>query len=199
MRDSQEQFIQASIFACFISVLNLVIRLPVYRLIHVGVESTSFLLVDTVFTYAFWFIEGSIFHAAAKLFGGHAHYRKSVITYLYLTAFQPLLCLLGIPFTVVVERRMIEGMYPLTDESLVRLLQEVLERPAVVVSSVLTLSAIVYYFVASVTAFRTVHHLGRLRGFWIVFFGELGCWALAAGVKIPLTQSLSEAFKTGTN
>ncbi len=196
--DSDEQFIQASIFACFISILNLVIALPAQRILHVGVESTSYLILDTVLTYAFWFIGGSLYHAVAKVFGGHASYRKTVMTFLYLTAFQPLSALVTIPFLVVAQGQMMEGGYPIAYEPLMRIARAVLTKPSVIVSMALAYCVMVYFFVASVIAFRVVHRVGWMRGFCIGFFGFVGYQIMAAGLEIPLMQLVWQAFKTET-
>jgi len=195
VRDDSDEFIQASIFACFISILNLVIALPAERILRVNVESKSYLTFDTVLSYAFWFIAGSFYYAVAKVFRGHASYRKTVTTFLYLRAFQPLLVLVSIPFMVVTRGQMMEGRYFFTYAPVMRLLGTALSEQAVIVSKALMWCVIVYFFVASVTAFRVVHRVGRMRGFCIAFFGYAGYLIMEETLETPLMQLVWQAFK----
>ena len=61
---SNEQLIPASIFAAMMSVLNLVITLPLSRLLRVQTESVSYVIADTILTFAFWFLSYGLLTAS---------------------------------------------------------------------------------------------------------------------------------------
>jgi Yip1 domain len=193
--DREQQFVQASIFACFISVLNLVIALPVQRILGIRAESTSYLLVDTVLTYGCWFIMGSIFHASARLVGGHARYLSSVTAFLYLTAYQPLGALVSLPVIVITERQVLEEGYPFTYEQRLRMVRTIIDKPGAVVSLFASVCVLIYLLVAAATAFRVVHRVGRFRGFCILLLGTAGVFVFVSLLEIPLMQLFAQAFK----
>jgi hypothetical protein len=60
--NTTDELLNASVFAVFISILNLLIVSPVHRILGIKSESTSYLLIDTIVTLLIWFLCGIIFH-----------------------------------------------------------------------------------------------------------------------------------------
>jgi hypothetical protein len=191
--DSEDQFVQGSIFACFISILNLVIVLPVQRVLHVGVESTSYVIVDTIFTYAMWFLGGSIYHGIARVVRGHGKYRGSVTTFLYLTAFQPITAFVGLPVLVLSQRELMKGAAS-PFEVISRIAVDLPNKPAVIISSILGFFSIIYFFVVSVIAYREIHQVGYFRAFLIASLGFLGFQLAVWALEPPTLRLIWEAF-----
>ena len=95
-----QALIDASVFAVFISVVNLTISLPAYRLANVKADTLTYVLIDTVITLVFWFLYGSVYHLCARLMGGRGTYQSSLVAVLYLTAFTVISGIFTVPLSL---------------------------------------------------------------------------------------------------
>ena len=193
--DGNPALLEASGFAAFVSLLNLVTELPLFRTLGVEAETPSYLVVDTVLTYGFWFLYGSIFHAAARIFRGRGSYQATVVCYLYMTAFVPLQLILTIPGESALRRLLLESKSPPDLEFYQRLAPAVTGSFGAVTSSVIAAAAFSYFFFALVSALRTVHLVGRIRGFFICTAGLIGRVTVFALVEAPTLQLFWQAFR----
>jgi hypothetical protein len=97
---SNETLTRASVFAVFISLVNLLIQGPVLRSLGVQLETPTYLLVDTVLTYAGFFLAGVLYHLAAKIVRGRGALLGSLVAFLYLTAWKPIGELITTPLVI---------------------------------------------------------------------------------------------------
>jgi hypothetical protein len=185
----------AALFAVFISLLSLVLYIPVFRMLGVEVETTSFVLIDTVVTFAFWFVQATIVHTVARLLGVRGRtLQATLVVFLYLTAFMPIQMLIFAPFSLVVRRWMIDDgdVRQIFDPGLV--LRLVGESPAVAVSVAVGIvfgTALVIVYAAS---FRAAYRIGWTRAFAIIILSLLATMAWAAAVEHPVQQMMFRAF-----
>jgi len=193
--DAGPTFIDASVFAALVSLLNLVIQIPIYRTLGVNVETPAFILVDTVFTYGFWFIYGSILHGSARLFGGGASYQASVACFLFMSAFRPLILIVTAPSEFVARRMVLDSPDVGGAAFYQRALPALASSPRATVLLILALAANCYFFFALVSAFRAVHAVSRIRAFFIVAVGLVGWVAISSLVEVPAFQALWQSFK----
>lgn len=193
--DSKETFVAASKFAVFISVLNLIIIYPSLRQEGVEAESPYFLIVDTVITYAFFFLNGLIFHVVAMVFRGTGTAQGSVTVYLYLTAFMPVLHLVFLPGLFAFRGLLIDSGGYMSYDLYNDLIQISLEKPMVMVSVVITFAFLVYYMKCLVSGYRILHQTGRTRGFFIVAISTLGILASEAFIESPVAAAFHKSFQ----
>src|SRR5439155_11330756 len=100
--DRTDTIVNASVFAIFISITGLIVTLSALLLAHIKADAPSFILIDTVLTFAVWFLKGSMFHLCFILFKGKGTYQSSIVAYLYLTAFNLIGTLLALPLLVTI-------------------------------------------------------------------------------------------------
>jgi hypothetical protein len=193
---SSDQLVPASIFAALMSLLNLVLHLPLLRMLGVETESASYLLADTILTYAFWFIYGSCFHFAAKIVGGHGNYTSSLVSFLYLTAFMPVITTILIPVDVIVRRHIVHTADTTSPGFLQFVAADLLASTPALISLTIGLVASIWYLAALSRVFRLVHGVGRVRGVAIVIIG-MGIWQILSWfIEIPAFQLFYKAYQT---
>ena len=192
--DNNPPLVPASTFAVFISMLNLVIHLPQLRTIEVEVESPSFVLADTVLTYGFWFLYGSVFHMAARMLRGHRNYQATLSCFLYMTAFYPIISLVSIPAALFINREMIHGVDTSSLSFYLKISDTLFSRPPMFLSTLLLLLATMYFFFSMVSAMRTVHQVGRFRAFLIAATGFAVMFTTVPFIEAPAVQMLWVAF-----
>jgi hypothetical protein len=192
--DTPADVLRASVFAGFISILNLVISTPLLRVAGVEMESTSFLLTDTVLTYAAWFLYGSIFHISAKVLRGQGSYSSSVVAFLYLTAFYPVMGFLGLPAAHVVARPFLQAQDTLNLEFYRDLGPAFVASPAALISFGLASVVGLYFFFALILAARRVHGFGRARGISAGALAFVGYLIISVSVVVPVEQLFRKAF-----
>lgn len=183
-----EQLIPASIFAAMMSLLNLALHIPIFRILHVETESASYFVVDTILTYAFWFIYGSCFHLAAKLFRGRGNYAVSLVSFLYLTAFMPVLTLTSIPLNVILRRHIVTATNMLPVDFINLAINDVFNSSPAIISVIVSIFVFAWYFIALTQVFRFTHKVGRIRGFGMVFLGVLIWQLLRWALETPIFQ-----------
>ncbi len=193
--DGNPPILEASMFAVFVSVLNLVIHLPLLRTIGVEAETSSYVLTDTVLTFAFMFVYGSLFHAFAWILRGRGSYLATVVCFLYMTAFFPLLLLVSIPIELFVRRSLIDGASSVSPQMYLEFATEVARSPTLLASVLVTIMAHGYFFFCMVSALRVVHQTGRIRAFLIASWG-FGAWiAISTLIELPAFQLFWQASK----
>jgi hypothetical protein len=192
---TQEQLLSASIFAILISLLNLVLNVPIFRLLDIEVESTSFLIADTVLTYVFLFLYGSGFHLAARVMQGKGSYTSSVVSFLYLTAFLPVIKVVSIPATAVVTRAIVEGPDTTTLAFQLATAEHLLRSPPAMIGALLMFVVYGWYFVALASVFRVVHCVGAVRGMCIALAGFVFWWSLSFWIEAPAVRMLWLAYR----
>lgn len=197
--DNDPPVIEAVIFAAFISLLNVVISLPIYRQSGVEAESTAYLLVDTVLSVGYAIICGSAFHAAAAIFRGRRSYQATIVCFLYMTAFSPLITLVSAPAQGVVTRRAAaSGENVISVAFYLDFMNEILSSPVTTIGLGFLLVVSIYYFFCMVAAIRVVHQTGRVRAFMITSLGFAATMLLAAFLGITIFQNFWQAFRGAT-
>ena len=173
--DSHEELIRASVFAIFASLLNLVIAGPMLRLLRVETVSLSFLLTDTVFTYVAWLLRASLLHMAAKFLRGHGTYRSSVVAFLYLTVFFPVLLIVSYPLELEIKRALIKHGNALTFQDVMQIVKSLFESPEILIATIIATLGLVYFYGCIVSVYCFIHSVGRIRGIFIGLLGG-GLW-----------------------
>jgi hypothetical protein len=169
---------------------------PLLRMLGVETESASYLLADTILTYAFWFIYGSCFHFAAKIVGGHGNYTSSLVSFLYLTAFMPVITTILIPVDVIVRRHIVHTADTTSPGFLQFVAADLLASTPALISLTIGLVASIWYLAALSRVFRLVHGVGRVRGVAIVIIG-MGIWQILSWfIEIPAFQLFYKAYQT---
>ena len=181
---SDHAFIGASLFAAFISVVNLIINIPVYRLANIQADSFTYGLIDTVITFVFWFLYGSIYHLGAKLFGGLGTYQSSIVMFLYLTAFT---VIAGI-FTLPMSLKAISWSLGSSDVPSVSewqaLGEQILESPTGLICTFLSSSVLTYRWICTIAVFMLIHKVSLAKGILIGVF--------SGGISLLLTLTLEK-------
>lgn len=189
-RRTNELLVPASIFAALMSLLNLALHLPVLRFLRIESESASYFVVDTILTYAFWFIYGSGFHLAARILRGHGDYATSLVSFLYLTAFFPVLVAVTIPIEPIVRRCTVDGTDTTSLEFQLCVVPSFLSSTPALISFVMGSIVFVWYLIALTKVFSIVHNVGKLRSAFIVLLG-LSFWML---LTLPVELSAFQIF-----
>jgi len=190
--NAPEQIIGASVFASLMSLLSLAIVLPVYRLNHVQTPE-SYVIIDTAVTYIGFLINGTIFHLIAKLFWGKGSLNASIVTYLYLTAFQPVMGVLLLPVAVHVIGGMIS-----TSGGFAELLsfthEQLLQSPVALISELLASTVLVWWWVSLARTFRVVHGFGAFRAVVVAVVAFVCVSAFMETVGLGVDQVLWKAY-----
>jgi hypothetical protein len=190
-----DHFLPASIFAVLVSLSILVLNIPVSRILHVEVENVSYIVVDTILSFAFFFIYGSIFHLSAKLFRGQGDYAGSLVSYLYLTVFFVVLAAVSIPQVMLTKRLILLGTDTTTaafDDSLISMLKGSTAAQFSVLAGLLIWA---WYFVSLTKVVRVVHGVGVLRGASIVLVGFAAFLFIVDKIETPTVQMLMLAYQ----
>lgn len=192
--ETPADFLRASRFAAFTSVLVLVIQTPVFHLLGVQSESTAYLLTDTVLTYAAWFLYGSVMHLAAKALRGQGTYQSSVAGFLYLTAFYPVMAFVLLPSSLLARRVMLRAPDTFSLGFYQALAQPFLASPVALISFGLATGIGFYFFGCLILAARRVHGFGWVRGLGAGVLAFLGWLAIGLTVVAPADQLFQKAF-----
>jgi hypothetical protein len=192
---SGEELLSASLFAALVSLLNLAINLPLLRVLRIETENASFVLADTILTFAFWFVFGTVFHLAAKLMRGNASYTSTLTAYLYLRAFTPLIVLLGIPYEARVRPIIIGSPEPFGLEVFRIYFELAQSSPSAFVTLLLVSVITVYYLICLYRVLRAVHGVGRGRGLALLLVGFNLQGFVEVVVMVPVMQLLWKAFQ----
>jgi Yip1-like protein len=197
--DSDPPLIEAAIFATFVSLLDLIISLPIYRQTGLQAENTSYLLVDTVLNVGYALICGSALHAVAVIFRGRGSYQATLVCYLYLTAFTPLTTLVSAPTQTLIARRTVaSGDNVISVAFYLDFMREISRSPVAAIGLGFSLLVFAYRFLCTITAVRMVHQTGRLRAFMIAGVGFGVILALTAFLGITMIQNFWQAFRDTT-
>lgn len=105
---TQEHFYQALTFAAFTSFLNFLIW---SMFLNVDLK-TVMLLTDTLITYMFWLTYGLFFYWSFRLVKGEGEWKISLSSFLYLTAFIPIISFVSIPHEILRQELMADGLVP---------------------------------------------------------------------------------------
>lgn len=194
--NSTEEFISASKFAVFVSILGLVIAYPSFRIVGVEAESPYFLLVDTVITYAFFFLYGSMYHIFAKILRGKGSFQGSVVVFLYLTAFFPVIQFFSMPIDFVSRSLIMDANGILSQ----KLFEEIAhlhrgKMTMLVSSACLSLGVLIYYAKSLCSGYRMLHSTGRFRAFIIVSLGIVGWQAVSVFLATPIVITFHKSFQ----
>jgi hypothetical protein len=190
----------AALFAVFISLVNLVLQIPLFRTLGVAVESTAYVLVDTVMTFAFWFIQAVILHSVARLFGVRQRsFQATLVCFLYLTAFMPIVMVISAPFVLSARRWMIE------DGDVAGLLQGDVAMKLLAGSPAIAASAagMIIFGLCLIgvyaAVFRAAYRIGLTRSLAIIFVSVGVYFAWSAAIEAPVQQMVFRAFHGRTS
>ena len=192
--DSPGALIDASIFAVFISLINLVIMLPAFRLAGVQTDNLTYALVDTVMTLLFWFLYGSVYHVCARLLGGCGTYRSSIVAILYLTAFFAVSSIFVVPLSLRIIPLTTRGLDPPSFGQLEELAKQLIKTPSLWIPSVLLAATALYRWLCTIGVFMVIHEVGCSRGIVIGLLGSALSWVLFLTVEAPVMQFVIHAF-----
>ena len=192
--ETPADFLRASRFAAFTSVLVLVIQTPVFRLLGVQSEGAAYLLTDTVLTYAAWFLYGSVLHLAAKALRGRGTYLSSVAGFLCITAFYPVMAFFLLPSSLLARRVMLQAADAFSLGFYQALAQPFLTSPVALISFGLATGIGSYFFGYLVLTARQVHGFGWVRGLGAGVLAFLGWLAIGLTVVAPADQLFQKAF-----
>lgn len=178
-----QALIDASVFAVFISVVNLTISLPAYRLANVKADTLTYVLIDTVITLVFWFLYGSVYHLCARLMGGRGTYQSSLVAVLYLTAFTVISGIFTVPLSLTAIFWSLESSdAPHLGEWQI-LGNEILKSPTGLICTL-------------IGGFMIIHEVGRARGIAIGLLGASLSWVVLFTVEKPAIALFWRAFSS---
>jgi len=191
--DDQAQIIGASIFAALMSLANLVILLPVYRLNQVQASSESYVIIDTVTTYLGWFLYGTTFHYCARVIGGSGKYAASIGTWMFLTAFNPLCTIVLLPVAAMLQPALMKQPDIWSPGFQLHLLAQ---SPGIAVSYVGGMLIYIWYMISLSRAYGVVHGLSSVRSAAATLLGLLGMGLVIQFVTMPTQEILWLAYKS---
>jgi hypothetical protein len=192
--DSVDALTDATIFAALISLLNLVIMLPAFRLAGVQTGNLIYALVDTVTTLLFWFLYGSVYHVCARLIGGRGTYRSSIVAVLYLTAFFAVSSIFSVPLSLKIISLTVQSLDPPSMSELGKIAEQLVETPTGWICSVLLAATAFYRWVCTIGVFMVIHEVGRWKGLVIGLLGAALSWVLFLTVESHIMQLVIHAF-----
>ncbi len=194
--ETTEEFIAASKFSAFVSILNLMISLPYLRSSGVQVENSYFIIIDTVITYAFFFLYGAIFHITAKLLLCKGSLQGSVTVFLYLTAFFPVLNLLSIPLGFALHGPLTQlGGNIISTEFAMQFVAHNADNLLLQISYLVSMGFYVFYLKVLCSGYRIQYAVGRIRAFSIVFMGIIGFSVINVYIVIPVNALFHKSFQ----
>jgi hypothetical protein len=113
-----------------------------------------------------------------------------------MTAFFPVFLLITIPGELSFRRRLVQSRESFDYAAVYfQSAADFATSPIVFLSGLLTIVSVAYFFFCMIAVMRTVHDVGRLRGFLIVAIGSVGWLAASALVEIPTSQMFWQAFQ----
>ena len=191
-----QALIDASVFAVFISVVNLTISLPAYRLANVKADTLTYVLIDTVITLVFWFLYGSVYHLCARLMGGRGTYQSSLVAVLYLTAFTVISGIFTVPLSLTAIFWSLESSdAPHLGEWQI-LGNEILRSPTGLICTLMISATILYRWICTIGVFMIIHEVGRARGIAIGLLGASLSWVVLFTVEKPAIALFWRAFSS---
>jgi hypothetical protein len=194
--NADHTLIEACLFSVFISIVNLIITLPAYRLAHVKAETFTYALIDTVFTFVFWFLYGSLYHFCAKLVGGRGKYQSSLVAALYLTAFSVVSVVLTLPMSLKAVSWTLESS-DAPDLSQWRILgDQIVQSPIALICSLLSAALVLYRWICTVGVFMIIHEVGHLKGVLIGLMGAGLSWVVFFTLEKPSITLFWRAFSS---
>ena len=190
---SNETLTKASVFAVFISVVNLLIEGPLLRSLGVQIESPAFLLFDTVFTYAGFFLFGVLYHVAAKVVRGRGTLLGSVIAFLYLTAWKPVGALVSAPLGIHTTSLWLK--HPVNQEFGREFGKMLLEQPELFFNVAIYGVYVVCFVIWGARMFGVVHSLKPFRATTASILGYLFGAAAVVVLLGPVQRAALLAFR----
>lgn len=186
--------IDASVFAIFISVVNLIISLPAYRLANIKADTLTYVLIDTMITFVFWFLYGSVYHLCARLIGGRGTYQSSIVAVLYLTAFTVISGIFTLPLTLAAISWSLESSdAPALSEWQI-LGNQILKSPTGLICTLLISATLLYRWICTIGVFMIIHEVSRARAIFICLLAASLSWVVLLTVEKPATALFWRAF-----
>ena len=185
----------AALFAVFISLVSLVLQVPLFRTLGVEVEGTAYVLVDTVMTFAFWFIQAVILHSVARLLGVRRRsFQATLVCFLYLTAFMPIATVISAPFGLGARRWMIDdgdvaGL--LKGDIAIRLLAG---SPAIAASAIAMIIFGLCLIGVYAAVFRAAYRISLTRSLAIILVSAGAYFVWSVAIETPVQQMVFRAF-----
>ncbi len=194
--NSATALVDASVFAVFVSIANLVISLSALLVAKIKADASTFVLIDTVLSFAFWFIYGSILHLCYKLFGGRGTYQNSMVVFLYMTAFEVLVTLFSLPGSVKIIPWILQSGQAPTANDWLRLVNATSESTSILLCQLLATAALIYRMIWVVRVFIMIHPLRPTKGVLVGLFG-VTLWFLASStVERSVMSVFLQAFRS---
>lgn len=194
--NADDTLIEAILFSVFISIVNLTIMLPAYRLAHVKAETFTYAMIDTVFTCVFWFLYGSVYHFCARLVGGRGTYQSSLIAFLYLTAFSVVSGALSLPMSLKAVSWSMESADAPTLSQWLTLGDQIVKSPISLICALLGTAVILYRWVCTIGVFMIIHDVGRVKGVLIGVMGAGLSWVVFFTIEKPSLALFWRAFSS---
>jgi hypothetical protein len=186
--------IDASVFGIFISVVNLTINLPAYRLANVKADTLTYVLTDTVITFVFWFLYGSVYHLCARLVGGRGTYQSSIVAVLYLTAFTVISGIFSLPLSLTAISWSLESSDVPSLSQWQILGNQILQSPTGLICALLSSATILYRWICTIGVFMIIHEVGRAKAIFICLLAASLSWVVLFTVEKPATALFWRAF-----
>jgi hypothetical protein len=166
---SQDDFYQALKFAAFTSLLNFLIW---SMLLNVDIKNVM-LITDTIVTYLFWLSYGLFFHWCSKMVKGCGNWQGTISSFLYLTAFFPIIHFVSIPHEAFRQELMEAGFVPGTIEWAKEIKASLLGAPLRIDSVSWLLGRIgwLFWLVRIIQVCSVIHKLSVLRSVIAVVLG----------------------------
>lgn len=181
-------------FAIFISVVNLIISLPAYRLANIKADTLTYVLIDTMITFVFWFLYGSVYHLCARLIGGRGTYQSSIVAVLYLTAFTVISGIFTLPLTLAAISWSLESSdAPALSEWQI-LGNQILKSPTGLICTLLISATLLYRWICTIGVFMIIHEVSRARAIFICLLAASLSWVVLLTVEKPATALFWRAF-----
>jgi hypothetical protein len=188
--DTQQELIDASIFVIFISLVNLAIRATFLVSNNVQVRNELYLILDTITTYLIWLLCGIAFHMSARLLRGKGTLRETLVTWMYLQAFDPVFLIAFLP----ADARMMPLMIRAKDSPLAEYQSiansQFLYSARVMGSTIIAFVVFAWFLFSLVRAFGLVHGFGRVRAILVLILGFGATLLIEAVEGIAVEQML---------
>jgi TIR domain-containing protein/Yip1-like protein len=194
--NAEHTLIDASVFAVLISVVNLTMMLPAYRLANVKADTLTYVLIDTMITLVFWFLYGSVYHLCARLVGGRGTYQSSIVAVLYLTAFSVIGAIFSIPVSLKIISWGLESSEFPSFSEWQTISNQMLQSPTGLICLLLILVNALYRWICTIGIFMIIHEVGRLKGVLIGLLGAGLSWVVFITIEKPAIELLMRAFSS---
>lgn len=190
--DQPSELLSASLFGIFTSLINILVIVPVFRLLKINAGNSTFLAVTTLtryvsLRYISFFLYGSWLHISAKAIRGKATFQSSVIAVLYMTAYYSFLLII-ICFLMFCN--------PIGFQHLE--FQHVIASTNYKLYYTIANSCILIYFIFFIyrlaSVFRRIHNIGWVRVLLLLVFGIIGCICIDRFINFPIRFLLFKSF-----